>query len=132
MTKSGKHCGERRNCLFWAISFFVTVFKKLSAAEALESVYMRERVKYEKIWLNPVIEFKTMWHKDKLRNYEHFLIMTECFQKASAAVASESVYMREREKLWAFTFSHIDRTFSKGICCRGVGKPLYLGKGKQI
>ena len=34
MTKSGKHCGKRRNCLF-----------ELSAAEASESVYMRERVK---------------------------------------------------------------------------------------
>ena len=37
MTKSGKHCGKRGNCHY--------VFKKPSAAEALESVYMRERVK---------------------------------------------------------------------------------------
>ena len=36
MTKSGKHCGKRRNCTF---------FKKPSASEASESVYMRERVK---------------------------------------------------------------------------------------
>ena len=28
MTKSGKHCGKRRNCLFWAISSFVTMFSK--------------------------------------------------------------------------------------------------------
>ena len=47
MTKSGKHCGKRRNCTFCAISSFVTVFKKPSAAEASESVYMRERVKIE-------------------------------------------------------------------------------------
>ena len=47
MTKSWKHCGKRRNCLFWAISSFVTMFyKKPSAAEASERVYMRERVKY--------------------------------------------------------------------------------------
>ena len=26
MTYSGKHCGKRRNCLFWAISSFVTMF----------------------------------------------------------------------------------------------------------
>ena len=46
MTKSGKHCGKRGNCTFCAISPFVTMFsKKLSAAEASESVYMRERVK---------------------------------------------------------------------------------------
>ena len=40
MTKSGKHCGKRRNCTFCHY-----VFKKPSAAEASESVYMRERVK---------------------------------------------------------------------------------------
>ena len=28
MTKSGKHCGKRRNCSFWAISSFVTMFSK--------------------------------------------------------------------------------------------------------
>ena len=28
MTKSGKHCGKRRNCPFWAISSFVTMFSK--------------------------------------------------------------------------------------------------------
>ena len=28
MTKSRKHCGKRRNCLFWAISSFVTMFPK--------------------------------------------------------------------------------------------------------
>ena len=46
MTKSGKHGGKWRNCTFCAISSFVTMFsKKPSAAEASESVYMRERVK---------------------------------------------------------------------------------------
>ena len=45
MTKSGKHCAKRKNCSFWAISSFVTMFlKKTSATEASESVYMRERV----------------------------------------------------------------------------------------
>ena len=36
MTKSGKHCGKKKKLL---------VFKEPSAAEASESVYMRERVK---------------------------------------------------------------------------------------
>ena len=45
MTKSGKHCGKRRNFTFCAISSLVTVFKKPSAAEVSESVYIRERVK---------------------------------------------------------------------------------------
>ena len=29
MTKSGKHCGKRRNCTFCAISSFVTMFSKI-------------------------------------------------------------------------------------------------------
>ena len=45
LTKSGKHYDKRRNWSFWAISSFVTVFKKLSAADTSESFYMRKRVK---------------------------------------------------------------------------------------
>ena len=40
MTKRGKHCVKRSNFFFCHY-----VFKKPSAAEASESVYMRERVK---------------------------------------------------------------------------------------
>ena len=47
MTKSRKHCGKRRNLSFGAISSLVTMFfEKPSAAEASESVYTRERVKF--------------------------------------------------------------------------------------
>ena len=42
---SWKHGDKMRNCSFCAISFFVIIFsKKPSAVEALETVYMRERV----------------------------------------------------------------------------------------
>ena len=45
MTKSGKHCGKRRNMLVLSNFFFCHyVFKNLSTAEASESVYMREWV----------------------------------------------------------------------------------------
>ena len=46
MTKSGKHCGKTRNDLLVLSNFFFChyVFKKPSATEASESVYMRERV----------------------------------------------------------------------------------------
>ena len=40
MTKNGKHCGKK-TCNFFFCHY---VFKKPSAAEASESVYMRERV----------------------------------------------------------------------------------------
>ena len=46
MTKSGKHCGKKEKLLVLSNFFFCHfVFKKLSAAEASESVYMRERIK---------------------------------------------------------------------------------------
>ena len=45
MTESEKHCGKRRNCLFRAISTFVTMFSKSCLLQVSENVYMRERVK---------------------------------------------------------------------------------------
>ena len=71
MTKSGKHCGKRRNCTFCAISSFVTVFKKPSAAEASESVYMRERV-------------KMLWPIEK------WFLLPQCFLNLTAAAASNA------------------------------------------
>ena len=58
------------------IACFVTVFKKLSAAEASESVYIRETVK----WLNSVEIIAT---NGKIAHYEQFLLLPQWFQKAS-------------------------------------------------
>ena len=38
MTKSWKHCGKRRNCSFWAISSFVTLFSKSCLLQRLQKV----------------------------------------------------------------------------------------------
>ena len=65
MTKSGKHCGKRRN-----------VFKKLCAAEASESVYMRERVNISHIQMISDISagdnLKTWWQKEKFFMMNNF------------------------------------------------------------
>ena len=45
MTKSGKHCGKNNLLVLGNFFFCYQVFKKTSAAEASESVCMRERVK---------------------------------------------------------------------------------------
>ena len=37
--------------------------------------------------------------KGKIACFEQFLLLSLCFHKPSAAEASESVYMRERDKL---------------------------------
>ena len=55
MTKSGKHCGKKGEIArFVQFLFCHYVFKKSSAAEASESVYMRERVKEK--------NSKTLWN----------------------------------------------------------------------
>ena len=67
MTKSGKHCDKRRNCTFCAISFFCYhVFKKLSAAEAPECVYMRERV--NKIYTMHFQNFQMIFFPSRTQN----------------------------------------------------------------
>ena len=68
MTKSGKHCGKRRNCTFCAISSFVTMF-----SEASESVYMRERVKVIYMYKILITLFHVQTHIDTFCS-RHFLI----------------------------------------------------------
>ena len=51
MTKSGKHCQKEKLLVLSNFFFCHNVFKKPSAAEASERVYMRERV-------NNLISFK--------------------------------------------------------------------------
>ena len=67
MTKSGKHCGKRRNCSFLS-NFFLChyVFKKPSAAEASESVYIRERVQDLEIRLpcSPIVDIGVLFKNE--------------------------------------------------------------------
>ena len=51
MTKSGKHCGKRRNCTFCAISSSVTMFSKSCVqSRLLQNCRMWERVKSFTEW----------------------------------------------------------------------------------
>ena len=65
MTKSVKHCD---------------VFKKLSAAEASESVYMRERVKYHFVC---IFCLKKQYRKLQTAHYEQFELCLETEYEAS-------------------------------------------------
>ena len=67
MTKNGKHCGKMRNCSFFFCHY---VFKNPAAAEASESVYVRERVemsikmvKLENSANKIVKMYKQQWHE---------------------------------------------------------------------
>ena len=43
-------------------------------------------------------EVENIVAKGEIAHYEQFLLLQHCFQKSSAAEASESVYMSERDK----------------------------------
>ena len=62
MTKSGKHCGKSRNCYFFFCHY---VFKKLSLAEASESVHMRESFNLVKSEDSSCIIFNPFLHTNK-------------------------------------------------------------------
>ena len=60
MTKSRKHCCKRRNCSFWAISSFVTMFSKSC---------LLQRCQKASIWGK---ELKTLWQILKKNNESNF------------------------------------------------------------
>ena len=69
--------------------------------------------------------------KGEIAHYEQFLLLSQCFQKSSAAETSENVYMRQmvkntvdmalktlrhKEKLLASKKNPMSTTFSKFVC----------------
>ena len=58
--------------------------------------------------------------KGEIAHYEQFLLLSLCFQKPSAAEASESVCMRERDRhaccsqkhVYQVSFEHVEHFFS--------------------
>ena len=92
MTKSGKHCGKRRNVSFWAIFSFVTMFSKSCLLQRRQKASIWGKglnmsvQKYENLykWMymyNYWIELKTFWQKE---NNEQFFSST--FEKTRAIV----------------------------------------------
>ena len=61
MTKIGKHCGQRSNCSFWAVSSFVTMFPK--------SRLLQRRPKASK-WGKGVKILHSVWSKSSSFNLE--------------------------------------------------------------
>ena len=70
-----------RNCSFWTMSMFVTMFSKVASYES-KCVYMWESV---------------------MRFVEQFLLLSQCLQKSTASNSSKCVYMRELVKTFLRT-----------------------------
>ena len=60
-------------------------------------------------------KWKTLWQKEKLLVLSNFFFCHYVFKKPSAAEASESVYMRERVKLFPLT-TKLQQMTIKIIC----------------
>ena len=82
------------------------VFKKLSAAEASDSVYLSVNP-FPKTAIMKQSTLKSLKQKNRksvesilatgeITPFDQFLLLSLCFQKLSAAEASESIYMWER------------------------------------
>ena len=80
MTKSGKHCGKRRNCTFCAISSFVTMFSKsrLLHRRQKASIWGKGLRRCNRLILNMFsfynenVRFKIMFYSNNLRPPEHY------------------------------------------------------------
>ena len=152
MTKSGKHCGKRRNCSFWAISSIVNyVFKKLSAAEASESVFMRERANriisaweqfQENIvnfkvnykvnlavcvrFLNPFPHIDTFWHLCSRRLSENIVTKEEISQNEQFLLLPPCFPLL----IIGYPFNYRDFLCFDKICSKSSAAELsYEGKG---
>ena len=105
MTKSGKHCGKRRNCTFCAISYFVTMFSKSRLLQRCPKAFILgkgltnlKRTSMKRNW--PRFR-KSLFMKEKLlnrvENYivaegeiahdEKFLLLPQCFLKSSETIS---------------------------------------------
>ena len=102
MTKGGKHCGKWRNCTFCAISSFVNMFSKSRLLQRRQkaSIWGKGLIMSEKE--NSTIPSNALCSK-RLNNFsfsynispnwyvnEQFHLLSQCFQKSSAAEAWEA------------------------------------------
>ena len=69
--------------------------REKSTADDFEDI-MVKIWKISKVWLLKTVE--DIVAKGKIARFKQVLLLSQCFQKSSAAEASESVYMRERVK----------------------------------
>ena len=97
MTKSGKHCGKRRNCTFSAISSFVTMFSK--------SRLLQRRQKAS-IWGKGLIKFLVVfikyWYYFRMfacmRKFGHFGKVSVCLDKWTSESEKVDVTIKQSRK----------------------------------
>ena len=64
--------------------------------------------------------------KEEIARFEQFLLLSICFQKPSAAEASESVYMRERIKRCLLEIHQNVSAFSEKVNNQCIKPQSYL------
>ena len=98
MTWSGKHCGKRRNCSFWAIFSFVTMFSKSCQKASIWGKWLTHPISHitnlqQMIMktFNPFPHIDAFWRlcskllfenivtQEEIAQNEQFLLLTQCF-----------------------------------------------------
>ena len=131
MTKSGKHCGKRRNCSFWAISSVVTMFSKSRLLQRRQKVsiwgkglsaflqmpgYVSELFKNNFIWVINLYMYMQSW--TSFRTYirihwsRNMFFYTEIYF-INRRYANKNIqhHWPYRSKSWITSFNQIWQTF---------------------
>ena len=150
MTKSGKHCGKRRNCSFWAISYFVTMFSKSCLLQKRQktSIWGKGLIYFHinlicsrRLWITFKQIYRTylqieLWllNRDEKINmakgeivwHEQFLLLYCCSRQGIQGLIGFIGGNGNSSINGNITsFTTMD---SKVVCSRGFKKHLYLGE----
>ena len=118
MTKSGKHCGKRRNCLFWAISSFVTMFSKSRLLQRHFKIYFG-------------MELKTLCQKKKLLIMNDFLFCHTDFKRhllqmcQNASVSWKRFVKTHEVFVWIVIYTTL-------YSCSLISSPIRRNRGAYV
>ena len=119
MTKSGKHCGKRRNCTFCAISSFFTMFSKSCLLQRRQKACIWGKGLREML----ADDFDSMFGKPWQIPLDEGILGIITWRKNSKHGRWKNC------SFWAI--SPFVTMFSKVVCYRSVRKCLYVGKGLE-
>ena len=130
MTKSGKHWGKRRNCSFWAISSFVTIFSKSCLLQTRRKASIWGKGLMRKTLANKISHLFTKWLTG-LKSISHYVTnlqqMTLTSFRPIFGKCLETNYWIEIAHYEHFIF--FSTMFYKYIWCRGLKLRLFVKNG---
>ena len=128
MTKSGKHCGKRRNCTSCAIFSFVTMFSKSCLLQRRQKG-LREWEETAKVYLH----LTTSWaiQPNRANSFNSFSYLLALFPYTTNLQQTKNIYWNMYgkslilfvyllKKSWNFVGKGEVARFIKCVCCKCV------------